>query len=72
MAKEEFEIEIKKNGEVMIRTIGIKGESCLEAAKSLLALLDGKVIDQELTSDYYDNSIQNNVEDENQLYNRWG
>ena len=35
MAREEFEIEIDCQGKVTIRTIGIKGARCLDAARAI-------------------------------------
>jgi hypothetical protein len=53
MAREEFEIEIDRQGKVTIRTIGIKGARCLDAAEAL-ALLIGREESRQLTSEYYE------------------
>ncbi len=53
MANEELEIQISKDGKVTIRTIGIKGARCLDAAE-MLALIVGKEEQRELTSEYYE------------------
>lgn len=53
MAREEFEIEIDCQGKVTIRTIGIKGARCLDAAEAL-ALLIGREESRQLTSEYYE------------------
>ena len=70
MAKEEFEIEIRPNGEVSIRTIGIKGADCIDAAKQFLTMLHGKEIESTRTTEYYETettSAENRVES----WNRW-
>jgi len=70
MAREEFEIEIRPNGEVSIKTIGIKGVECVEAAKQFVSMLPGTEIETTLTSEYYEmdtSSIENRVES----WNRW-
>lgn len=54
MAKEEIEIEISPAGKVTIRTIGIKGSRCLDAAE-MVAKIVGRVEDREMTSEYYEN-----------------
>jgi len=53
VANEELEIQISKDGKVTIRTIGIKGARCLDAAE-MLALIVGKEEQRELTSEYYE------------------
>jgi len=71
MAQEEFEIEIRPNGEVSVKTIGIKGAGCLEAAKQFLVMLRGQEIESTRTAEYYETetaSVENRVES----WNRWG
>lgn len=53
MAKEEFEIEVDRDGKVSIKTIGIKGPRCVDAAEAL-ALLIGREEARQLTSEYYE------------------
>ncbi|MDO5553431.1 MAG: DUF2997 domain-containing protein [Planctomycetia bacterium] len=72
MAKEEFEIEIRPNGQVSVRTIGIKGHDCVDAAKEFIEMIQGKVVASEKTNEYYETGINATVQDENSLYNRWG
>ncbi len=55
MAKEEFEIEVDRNGVVTIRTIGIKGPACIDAAE-LLAQIIGREESRQLTQEYYEQS----------------
>jgi hypothetical protein len=57
MAQEEFEIEISPTGKVTVRTIGIKGPRCLDYA-DLFAQILGQEESRELTSEYYEESIE--------------
>jgi hypothetical protein len=53
MAKEEFEIEVDRDGKVTIKTIGIKGPRCVDAAEAL-AMLIGREEARQLTGEYYE------------------
>lgn len=67
---QEFEIEIRPNGEVSITTIGIKGVDCIDAAKQFLTMLHGKEIESTRTPEYYEtetSSVGNRIES----LNRW-
>ncbi|MGL4944522.1 MAG: DUF2997 domain-containing protein [Thermoguttaceae bacterium] len=68
--KGEFEIEIRKNGEVSVRTVGIKGAGCVDAAKQFQTMLRGKEIDSQRTSEYYEGQTTG-VEDVVKSYNQW-
>lgn len=50
---EELEIEISPTGQVTVRTVGIKGERCLDAAASIARLV-GQEESRTLTSEYYE------------------
>ena len=58
MTCEEFEIEVDMQGNVTIRTIGIKGPACVDAAE-LLAQIIGREESRQLTHEYYEDSVQN-------------
>jgi hypothetical protein len=53
MAQEEIEIVISPSGQVTVRTIGIKGPRCLDAAE-MLAQIIGREMSRELTSEYHE------------------
>ena len=53
MAQEELEIEIDAQGRVQVRTIGIKGERCLDYAEALARIL-GREESRQLTNEYYE------------------
>jgi len=53
MEQQEFEIEIRKDGEVKVHIKGVKGQKCLEYAKLFEGIV-GPIKEQELTAEYYD------------------
>lgn len=63
MGQEEFEIEIDRNGKVTVRTIGIKGAKCIEAAE-MLAKIVGTEESRTLTNEYYESesSVTNHID----------
>jgi hypothetical protein len=71
MSKEEFEIEIRPDGKVSIKTVGIKGVECIDAAKRILAMLRGKEIESTRTSEFYETETTQ-TEEHVQSWNRWG
>ena len=68
MAKQELEIEISPTGKVTVRTIGIKGPQCIEAAE-MVARIIGHVDSRELTSEYYEN--QTEIRQTTDVKQRW-
>ncbi|MCG8416326.1 MAG: DUF2997 domain-containing protein [Proteobacteria bacterium] len=54
MRKQDIEITISPSGEVEFTVKGIKGSSCLDATKFLEEALGGEVVEQERTSEYYE------------------
>lgn len=65
MSDEEIEIEISAAGKVTVRTKGIKGPACVDAAETFARII-GQVVSSQLTSEYYevaaDTSIRQRVE----------
>ncbi len=53
MANVELEIEIRPDGDVVVKVEGAKGKACLDYAK-LLEQIIGKEKSRELTSEYYE------------------
>lgn len=68
MAKRQLKIKLLPNGEIQMKTEGIKGKKCLDYAKLLEELADAKIVSQELTPEYYETEEYENVE--NNLFNR--
>ncbi len=57
MADEELEIEIGADGQVTIRTIGIKGPRCVEVAEAVARLV-GREESRRLTDEYYEAEVR--------------
>jgi hypothetical protein len=55
--EEQIEIEIDSMGKVTIKTLGLKGTSCLDAINALVALI-GKEQSTELTAEYYEEHVE--------------
>jgi hypothetical protein len=53
MPAEELEIEIGPDGKVTVRTIGIKGPRCIDAAQ-FVARIVGREQSRTMTSEYYE------------------
>jgi hypothetical protein len=53
--KIEIEVEIDENGEVKMKTHGLKGNECIDELKSFEKSL-GKMKDTQKTSEYYEKS----------------
>jgi len=58
MAQEEIEIEISPAGTVTIRTVGIKGPKCADAAEAVARII-GRIDSSVRTSEYYEGQSQN-------------
>ena len=62
-----MEIEISPSGKVTVRTIGIKGNKCIDAAE-FIAKIVGEEQSRELTREYYE--AEQNVE-QHQRIRHW-
>jgi hypothetical protein len=63
MEKHEFELEIRKNGEVKVHIKGVKGKRCIDYVKFLQEVV-GPVKEQNLTHEYYEPDSRAHVEGE--------
>ena len=66
MTKKQLKITLLPNGEIQMKTVGIKGKKCLDYIDMMKILADVKIIKQDFTEEYYeqDNKIYNdNIED---------
>jgi hypothetical protein len=54
--KKEIEIVINAKGEVTFQVKGVKGGACLDETKFLEQALGGDVLEQEKTSEFYEQS----------------
>ena len=57
MRKQDIEIRISPSGEVTFTVKGVKGASCLDETKFLEEALGGGVLEQERTSEYYEDPV---------------
>lgn len=49
-----LKIKLLPNGQIEMKTEGIKGKKCLDYAKFLELIADAKILKQELTPEYYE------------------
>ncbi len=54
MRPQDIEITISPTGEVTFTVKGVKGASCMQESKFLEEALGGGVLEQEKTSEYYE------------------
>jgi len=66
---EEIDITIGPDGKVTLRTKGIKGPRCVEAAK-VFADIIGKINSSEPTSEYYESEVEVRQHQEQQQHRR--
>ena len=53
MAERELEIEIGKDGKVVVRTIGVKGPECMDLADLMVQII-GREDERQKTSEFYE------------------
>ena len=56
MQTQEIEVTIDKDGRVLLRVIGVKGQSCLEITKELELALGNEIEEREMTSELYESA----------------
>ena len=52
--KKQIKITLLPNGEIQMKTHGIKGKKCLKYVELLKMLTDAEVVKQEYTKEYYE------------------
>lgn len=58
MPMHELDIEIDPKGHVKVHVKGAKGKKCLEYVKLFQEILSGEVVEQRLTSEYYEQPVE--------------
>ena len=58
----QMQIRIYPDGKIDAKTLGIKGEKCLESIKTLERLLEARVVESVFTEEYYQAETQENSE----------
>ncbi|NOY74431.1 MAG: DUF2997 domain-containing protein [Kiritimatiellaeota bacterium] len=61
MEQQEFEIEIRKDGEVKVHMKGIKGQKCMRYAE-LFEKIVGPIVESEFTAEYYEPEIHTDID----------
>ena len=58
-----IQIKLSPNGEIEMKTLGIKGKKCLDYIEILKKLVDVNVTNTELSQEYYETETEVNVDD---------
>lgn len=64
-----MKIKLLPNGEIQMETIGVKGKKCLDYIEVLKKLVDVKILDTQLTQEYYETETEITSTENNEL--RW-
>lgn len=64
-----MKIKLLPNGEIQMETIGVKGKKCLDYIEVLKKLVDVKIIDTQLTQEYYETETEITTDEKSEL--RW-
>ncbi|WP_017471414.1 DUF2997 domain-containing protein [Amphibacillus jilinensis] len=62
-----IQIEITANGEVRAKTLGIKGEACLNYVELIEELVDAETIDSAFTEEYQETAIHSYSQQQHHL-----
>lgn len=61
-------IEINKNGDIQMKTLGMQGEECLDYVEVAERLLDAVAIDSSFTEEYYQTvEVQQVLREQNKI-----
>ena len=66
MAKK-LKITLLPNGQIQMKTIGVKGKSCTKYAKMIEELADAKIVEQHFTEEYYQQDNENIMLEQEQI-----
>lgn len=64
--QKKLKIRLYPNGEIKVETEGVKGKKCLEYAKIVADSVNAKILEQELTKEYYETDVE--VQNSQNLY----
>lgn len=64
-----MKIKLLPNGEIQMETVGVKGKKCLDYIEVLKKLVDIKVVDTQLSQEYYETEAEISTTENNEL--RW-
>ncbi|MEK4298640.1 DUF2997 domain-containing protein [Oceanobacillus sp. FSL W8-0428] len=60
-------IEITSDGKIRAKTLGMKGEECLDYVELVEQLVDAETIDSEFTEEYAETAIYHHTTQQQQL-----
>ena len=63
MSDKKLKIKLLPNGEIQMETIGIKGKKCLDYIEVLKKLADVKILDTQLSKEYYETDNEVSTKD---------
>ena len=58
MSDKKLKIKLLPNGEIQMETHGIKGKKCLDYIEVLKKLVDVKILDTQLSQEYYETETE--------------
>ena len=58
-----MQIKLLPNGEIQMETIGVKGKKCLDYIEILKKLVNGKIVDTQLSQEYYETESEVSTSD---------
>lgn len=56
--KKQLQVRIFPDGKIDAKTLGIKGERCMDYMKLLEQLLDAQIVESTFTDEYYQSQMQ--------------
>ncbi len=62
-----IKFEILSSGEIRAKTLGIKGEECLDYVELIERLTGAETIDSEFTEEYYETTIKQSIKQQSEL-----
>lgn len=66
--KKQIQVRIYPNGKIEAKTIGVKGKHCVQYSSLLEQVLNARVVESQLTDEYYQQEeIYNEINESNQI-----
>lgn len=62
-----IQIKLSPNGEIEMKTLGIKGKKCLDYIEILKKLVDVNITNTELSQEYYETESGTNISDKAEM-----
>jgi len=65
MSEERIEVTIDRNGNVLMKVIGVKGPKCQEITAPIVEALGGEVLEHDTTPEFYEQILEEDQEQSN-------